>query len=202
MSTTETPPKEGSAVAVGESELQDASEVSDDAPPLETTEGYNIQDVWNRLEFLAGRVEDLEEEKERAEAERDEARRERDVLRERLDDLDTRTDMLQLVEHADDMTAKQRSMALIQHLYRAAKREDDRDRKPTASLNRDEAEAALHHPDVHRTTIYEDMDRAVRLVDNRNVLHYYRSGSEKRLKLSLEGGDVPPALLNGSDNGS
>lgn len=203
MSTTGIRVEEGSTVAAGEAELQDGSDVeTESAPPLETSEGYNIQDVWNRLEFLAGRVEELEEAKEQAEAERDEAREERDELRGRVDELDTRTDMLHLVEHADDMTPKQRSMALIQHLHRAAKREDERGRKSTASVNRDEAEAALHHPDVHRTTIYEDMDRAIRLVDNRNVLHYYRHDGEKRLKLSLEAGNVPPALLNGDANGS
>lgn len=190
-------------MAVGETDIQDGGEVEhDDHPPLETSDGYNIEDVWARVEFLANRVDDLEDRAERAEAERDEAREERDQLRERVDELDTRTDMMDLVEHADDMTAKQRSMALIQHLHRSAKREGDRGRKRTASVNRDEAEEVLHFPDVHRTTIYEDMDRAIRLVDNENVLHYYRHDGEKRLKLSLEAGDVPPALLDGDANGS
>jgi hypothetical protein len=68
-------------------------------------------------------------------------------------------------------------------------------------VTRQEAEAALHHPDVDRTTIYDDMRRAVRLVDNKNVLWYESSsGGASRLKLDLEAGELPAGIIGQDTN--
>lgn len=122
----------------------------------------------------------------------DELQEENEQLRERVDELDARTDLLQVVEKADDLTARQRSIVLLQHLRRAADRKRERGQPAKASVDRDEAEAALKYPDVERTTIYTDMQRAARLVGNEDVCWYESGGhGESRLKLNLEAGELP-----------
>lgn len=105
--------------------------------------------------------------------------------------LDARTDLFELVQSSDEINGEQRSTVLIQHLHKKAQKQRDRGERAMASVNRDEAEAALQYPDVDRTTIYRDMERAVRLVGDENVLWYESaSGGESRLKLNLETGDL------------
>lgn len=127
--------------------------------------------------------EELEEERER--------RQEHDR---RLEELEARTDMLSLVDSADDLDGRQRSVTLLQHLRRAADREADRGRQRSASITRDQAEEILHYPDLDRTTFYDDMRRCERLVDDESVC-WYDSQPEARVTLNLEGSDVP-AVLN------
>ncbi|WP_435179822.1 hypothetical protein [Halorussus sp. AFM4] len=113
-------------------------------------------------------------------------------LEDEIGQLDSRTDILTLVQNSDEMDGEQRSTAIIQHLHRAAQKQHDRGGPAKSSVNRDEAEAALQYPDVDRTTIYRDMERAVRLVGDERVLWYDgASGGESRLKLSLESEDLP-----------
>lgn len=109
-------------------------------------------------------------------------------LRDELARVNQRTDLLRLVENADELSPQQRSAALLQHLQQAAEREQTRGRTPQHSLTRDQADEALHHPDVDRTTIYTDMQRAARLVDDPDLVWYGEDDSgETRLFINLEG---------------
>lgn len=160
-----------------------------------------VEAVNNRVTALATKLDNLEDElaEERSRREQLEAklaqREERiDELECRLAAVDDRTDLLDLVEHADDTSGKQRSLALIQHLKRKAEQRTDDDTDAVAAVTRDRAEEVLHHPDVHRTTIYDDMRRAVRLVGDEDILSYDDAG-ERRLKLNLEAGALPTEVL-------
>ena len=127
---------------------------------------------------------------------------ENDELREEIERLDARTDLLKLVDNSDDMTGQQRSITLIQNLHRAALKERDRGRSAKASVNREEAETALQHPDVDRTTTYDDMRRAVRLVGDEQLLKYSTAtGGESRLKLNLEAGNLPNEIVGQNKDG-
>lgn len=153
------------------------------------------------LEKAHDRIDDLHDDL----ADERDARRaleaENQELREEIERLDARTDLLRLVEDSDDMTGEQRSVALLQHLRRAAEHERDRGRAAKASVNREEAEEALHYPDVDRTTIYDDLRRAVRLVGNEDVVTYVSdSGGESRLRLNLEAGDLPKDVVGRPTN--
>lgn len=145
----------------------------------------------NRFDYLEDKLEDARGEREALRAEVKELHEENEALREELNQLDERTDLLQLVQSSDELTAEQRSVALVQHLRRAAERQRDRGRDAKASVTRREAERALQFPDVDRTTIYTDMRRAVKLVGDENLLWYVgTSGGESRLKLNLESGEL------------
>lgn len=116
-------------------------------------------------------------------------------LRDELARIEQRTNLLHLVEEADALDAKQRSAALLQHLKQAAERERTRGRKAKHSLNRDQADEALHYPDVDRTTIYTDMQRAARLVNDEDLVWYGEDdGGERRLFLDLKAADDSTAL--------
>lgn len=156
----------------------------------ESNEAYaSLDGVHNRLDSLVTKIENLQdelsEERERREELEVELERREDRIEDlerSVDELDARTDLLDLVQHADDTTAAQRRVALIMHLQRAAEAGDSKQ-----SLDADRAEDILHHPDIHRTTFYTDMDEAANLVDDPKVLSY----SDGVLKLDLDAGDLP-----------
>jgi vacuolar-type H+-ATPase subunit I/STV1 len=158
-----------------------------------------LEDVLARVDALSKQVaslrDTLEEERERRvelEEELDEERSRRRELQEKVERLSARTDLLRLVESSDQLTGEQRSVALLQHLRRAAERQRDHGREAKASVTRDEAERALQFPDVDRTTIYTDMERAARLVGDERIVRYASgSGGGSRLELNLEAGDLP-----------
>lgn len=162
----------------------------------------SIEDLTARLdalstghETLVEEVEYLQEQLQEEREERQQLASENERLREEIGELRSRTDLLKLVENSDEMGGRQRSVTLIQHLRRAAERERDRGQKAKASVNREEAESALQYPDVDRTTIYDDMRRATRLVGDEAVLWYESSsGGGSRLKLNLEAGDLPATV--------
>lgn len=130
----------------------------------------------------------------------EELQEENEQLRERVDELDSRTDLLQLVENSDDLNGEQRSIILLQHLQKAAQRARERGQPAQASVDRDQAERALQYPDVERTTIYRDMERAARLVGNDDVCWYESRGhGETWLKLDLEAGEIPDDVLRRDD---
>lgn len=121
------------------------------------------------------------------------------TVEERVDDLEQRTNLIQLVEDTDNMDGKQRSAALLLHLQKKIQRNGS-DR---IFLNRDGAEEALHWPDVDRTTLYTDMQRAARMVANEDVC-WYETAEESRtdeavLYLDLENGELPKDVLNRGD---
>jgi chromosome segregation ATPase len=152
--------------------------------------------LQNRVGALSEQVRSLHDELDAERELRAALEEETDRLRERaaelevrVDHLDERTDLLELVDTADQLNGEQRAVALVQHLHRAAERRRERDEVPAAELDRDEAEQALHYPDVERTTIYRDMERAARLVRNERVLWY----EDGRLKLDLESGELQPS---------
>jgi len=174
--------------------------VSNETPSIEELEAKletfqeGLGNAWDAIDDLEAQLEKEREERQRLEEENEE-------FRDRLDDLDARTDLLRLVENSDDLASDQRQIALIQHLKRAAERERDRGREAKASVNREEADAALKYPDIDRTTIYDDMRRAAALVENDKVLRYESaSGGESRLKLNLEAGCLPGSLVGQRTN--
>jgi uncharacterized coiled-coil protein SlyX len=137
----------------------------------------------------------------------DELQEENEKLRERLQELtddveqlDARTDLLRVIEDADELTGRQRSTVLLQHLQRQAERKRDRGQPAKASVDRDQAEAALQYPDVERTTIYRDMERAARLVGNDDVCWYESAGhGQTWLKLDLERAELMTEIAGGDD---
>ena len=176
-------------------EQKEESLDDDDTPDLRTIEA--------RLEAHSKRIETLEDELDDVRTERDTLRGEVEALqqenkdfRAEIERLDARTDLLSLVENSDEMTAKQRRIALIQHLKKAAEKERERGRDAKASLNKEEAEAALKYPDIDRTTFYDDLRKAPRLVGKKDVLWYEGgTGGESRLKMNLENGDLPGGVV-------
>jgi septal ring factor EnvC (AmiA/AmiB activator) len=156
---------------------------------LETT----VQALGARLDALSKQVSGLREELHDERDEREELEDELAARDERIDELeaevarlDARTDILEVVENADKMSGKQRAVTLVQHLHRAAKARERRDEPPAATVDRDEAEEALHYPNIDRTTIYRDMERAARLIDG-DALQY----TNGELRLDLDAGSLP-----------
>ena len=165
--------------------------MSDETPSIEELEAKletfqeGLGNAWEAIDDLEEQLEEEREERRRLEEENED-------LQEEIERLDARTDLLSLVENSDEMTAKQRRIALIQHLKKAAEKERERGRDAKASVNKDEAEAALQYPDIDRTTVYDDLRKAPHLVGKKSVLWYESSsGGESRLKLNLEKGDLP-----------
>lgn len=143
--------------------------------------------VGNARSAIDNLEDDLQEERE----ERRRLEEENEELREEIERLHARTDLLRLVERSDDMTAKERRVALIQHLKQAAEKERERNREAKASVNWKEAEAALKYPNIARETVYTDLRKAPGLVGNKDLLWYESSsGGESRLKLNLENGSL------------
>ncbi|MFW6435952.1 MAG: hypothetical protein ACOCY1_06175 [Halovenus sp.] len=110
-------------------------------------------------------------------------------LERRVDEIDERTDLLRIVETADETDGQQRSAALLQHLQRQAEREADRDRGARASVDHEGAMDALHYPDVHRTSIYHDWDRCVRWIGDEKICWTEMRNGNKRLFLDLDSVD-------------
>lgn len=148
-----------------------------------------LASAWAEIDGLKEHLEEEREARQRLEEANE-------SLQEEIARLDARTDLLRLVESSDDMDAKQRRVALIQHLKQAAERNRSRDRDAKASVNRNEAEAALQYPDINRTTIYDDLRKAPGLVQDEDVLWYESSsGGNSRLKLDLENCDLPGEIV-------
>jgi predicted RNase H-like nuclease (RuvC/YqgF family) len=177
----------------------------------ESEEKPTVEELTARLDALSTQLDTVREELTEEREERrslEAALEERDDriadLETRLEELDARTDLLNVIDDVDQMDGKQRSVTLIQHLKRKAETQRDRDTDESAraSVNREEAEDALHHPDVDRTTIYDDMRRAVRLVGDEDVLWYDSGGgTESRLRLDLESGSLPGAVAGQRNQG-
>ncbi|WP_255246126.1 hypothetical protein [Halolamina sp. CBA1230] len=176
-------------------ESPDSSLDEDDAPELRTIEA-RLEAHSKRIETLEDDLDDVRTECDTLRGEVEALQQENEDLRAEIERLDARTDLLSLVENSDEMTAKQRRIALIQHLKKAAEKERERGRDAKASLNKEEAEAALKYPDIDRTTFYDDLRKAPRLVGKEDVLWYDRgTGGESRLKMNLENGDLPGSVV-------
>lgn len=146
-----------------------------------------IEALSKQLDDLRGQLEDERERRIDLETELQKQERHREKLERKIDRLEDRTDMLDLAKNANSLDGEQRSLALIQHLRQKALSRRERGEPEKAAVTRDEAEEALHYPDIHRTTLYDDMNRAAELVDDRRLLRY--EGGE--LRLDLEKGTLP-----------
>lgn len=155
---------------------------------LDSVEAYQDHVVSSLRENLEDAVETIETQQVQI----DDLQNQIDSMQRSVGEIDTRTNLLEVIDHSDSMGAKQRSTVLIQHLKRAAEREGEKGNKQRAAINRDDAEKVLHHPDVHRTTIYSDMERAESLVGNVDVLDYQRKAENgRRLVMDLDAGSLP-----------
>jgi len=123
------------------------------------TERSLVDNLLADLTALEDRVDDLTTAAERI-----------DELEARVADLEERTDMLRLIEDSDDLTAKQRSTALIQHAFQEVRNND----RTQVTFDRDRAAEILHYPDVDRTTIYSDMERCQRLIGDKDICQYFK----------------------------
>lgn len=160
-------------------------------------ENETVEDLTARLDAMSKQIRTLRETNARLQTEIEELRQQNEQqdyrfgsLEESLQRLDERTTLLNLVESSDQLDGRQRSIVLIQHLRKKALRRQDRGDPPLAEIDRDGAEEALQFPDVDRTTIYDDMRRAARLVDNEAVVWYDATGSRARLRINLDRGDL------------
>jgi chromosome segregation ATPase len=170
--------------------------VSKGVPSIEELEAKletfqeGLENAWDAIDDLEAKLEEEREERRCLE-------KENQNLQKEIDRLDARTDLLSLVENSDDMTARQRRITLIQHLKKAAEKERERGRDAKASVNKEEAEAALQYPDIDRTTIYDDLRKAPNLVGKKSVLRYESSsGGNSRLKLNLEKDDLSTDIVD------
>ena len=168
---------------------------------VESHQNERLQKIERKLEVALDGLRDRADEIQTLEAEL-EAKDERiDELEARVDELDGRTDLMRVIEQSDKMTGKQRSITLLQHLQRAAQKQGSDcsvNSGAKASVTREQAEIALQHPDVHRSTIYSDMERAVDLVGDTDVCWYGSNGdNETRLWLDLDAGGLPAEFNTG-----
>ena len=92
----------------------------------------------------------------------------------KLQELDDRTDMLSFVERASETTAEEARVAILQHMWRMVKDEDQDDRK--YAMDWQKTKEILHNPDVDRTTVLRWMRTAPQLVGNETLCWY--SGGE------------------------
>lgn len=167
------------------------AETAEDVEELEA----EVERAHKRLDAQAAQIEDLmdalaAEREERSRIENELHVRDEQIadLQDEVSRLDSRTDLLELVDDAEELDGTQRATVLIQHLHQKAKARERRDKPPTAKIDREGAEDALHYPsDLDRTTFYKDMDRAARLVGDDDILEY----DEGWLTLDLEGGSLP-----------
>lgn len=148
----------------------------------------NVEYV-ERLEERLGQ----EEAKRHAEIEslREELTAEREArqdLAERVAELEDATDLLRLVDRVDAADGPMRSAALLQHLRRKVKRRQRDGNDPVAEVDREAAKEALHHPNIHRTTLYSDMERVAGWFNN-GVCRY--ADGRLRLDLTDTRGELP-----------
>lgn len=124
-----------------------------------------LADLKNRMDALYARTErqgeqidELETELEEERAHRKALEQELEGLEQYIEEVDGRTSLLDLVDSADDLTGRQRSVALLQ----SCQRELDASADATVlRVGKEDAEKRLQHPgDVDRTAIYKDMSRA------------------------------------------
>lgn len=145
-----------------------------------------IDGVMEMVERLEETVAELETENQRLRDRLDDERQAREELERRLNreigELDNRTNWLRLVEKADQSDGEERSRALLQHMRRKAAQNRREGKDPHVRVDREQAEAALHHPDIDRSTYYSDMRRVERLVADEDVCSY--SGGELELDLT------------------
>lgn len=150
-----------------------------------------LRELSERYEFV---IEDVTTVENRLDAIEEKLGR-LDDIEERVQELDARTDMLRLVEDADDLDGKQRSAAILQHLQRAATRNGKGGGIPKAKITKERVEEILHFPDIDRTTFYSDMERCERLVGDDGVCEY-DGGPPATLTLDLRDGDVPASATD------
>jgi len=151
--------------------------------------------VQEELVQYDNRIEELEEKL----ADRNERI---ETLEDTVAELDARTDMLRLVEDSDQLSAHERSTALIQHLHKQARNNSGDDR---TRISREQTEQALHYPDIDRTTFITDMRRCVKLVGDEDVCWYEgrdEGNTQKSfLYLDLGSGDLPNDLSTAKNGG-
>lgn len=172
-----------------------------------------VQTLRRRVDALSSQLEtvrdDFAEEREQRLALEDEVKRLRDdkqQLEARVSDLEARTDMLRLVEEADELDYKQRRLALLHHLERKALEKADRPDEAVqnqckASIDHELAEEVLHYPDIDRTTLYNDMRKAAEMVGDGRVC-WYDGSKPASLHLNLEraaDGQLPEHIKRTSD---
>ena len=154
-----------------------------------------LDDLRGVIQSAHSRIEDLRQELEEERELRQQAMHRVDELEERVQELDQRTDLLSLLNQQQTINGGQAQAALVQHIWQKAKRREEMGKRPTASLDREAAQEALHHPDVHRTTINKWMERAADRVDGK-ILQY--DGGVLKVNLQVDG-DLPTEFVTGGD---
>jgi len=187
----------------------------------QTTEQDNKDDALPSRGELAAAVEELQTEvadakrlAQRAQDRLLDAREREQAQQERIADLEAtvedveqelaavreRTDLLQTVKRASSMQIDERAAVLIQTLYNEAyanKQSDVESRRPKAAMDYNAAKKALGGS-VARATILRTFEKAEELVDNPELMKKVKedrsSARNTRLRLNLEGGDLPAQI--------
>lgn len=163
------------------------------------------------VEFLHDLVIKLETRVEAVEDENEDLRKQINQLEsrhgERIDELDERTDIMTLVEEAEDVSPKQRRTMLLLHMKKMAEDRARNGKKKSFTVTQEQANEALHAPEIDRTTFYTDFQKLEEWVGNKNVCKYISdTGGESRLELDLTNGrlvdqDLPTDVANGIRGG-
>jgi len=160
------------------SEAEKAVEMAKDAQQQLVDVRQELHQKDQRIDELEGQLEDAQQE---------------------LSQLRDRTGLLETVKSGSSMQIDERAAVLIQTLYNEAwkKQQSSANTKPRASMDYKAAKSALGGC-VGRSAIYRTMEKAEALVGNDDLVGFVEEsrGSKKntRLRLNLEGGEVPETV--------
>lgn len=173
---------------------------------VETTAADAEDDDEDFVEFLHDLIIKLETRMEGLEEENQDLREQLEQIEshhgQRIDELDERTDIMTLVEEAEDVAPKQRRTMLLLHMKKMAEDRAHNGKKKSFTVTQEQANEALHAPDIDRTTFYTDFRKIEEWVGNKNVCQYISdTGGESRLELDLTNGrlvdqDFPADIAN------
>lgn len=128
------------------------------------------EDLERRLDAQARRIEHLEEQNKQLIDQLGDFASSLSEQQSRIAELEADTDLLRLVEHADEVSAENGRKAILQHMWRAIRNEPGEDR--VYAMDPEKVTEILHHPDVDRTTILRWMRTTPRLIGNDDVCWY------------------------------
>lgn len=112
-------------------------------------------------------------------------------LQQEVGELRSQLNLMELVENSDDLDHKQRRYVLFQHLKNLARKNQASGQGLRAAVDFEEAISALHHPEIDRTTVYNDLRKVADIAGDERVC-WYESGSpgpagnEARVVLDLD----------------
>lgn len=152
-----------------------------------------VDELEMKVDALITKKDNLEQKTEWLEDQLRAANKKIGQLQQEVSALEDDTGLLKAAEKSEARKPTKRAIVLIRTLRKRALNSDGYE-----SLDAQAALDVLRLDDKKRTLMYDTFDRAVELVEDRDVLWYRNEprSSEKnsRLILNLENGDVPPRV--------